>query len=236
MERITAIIVAAGKGLRMGGNIPKQYMELDGIPILARTLLKFEESPADEVIVVCPQGDVEYVREHIILKYGIKKCTAVVEGGDERFDSCRKGLEAVSPRTGLVLIHDGVRPLVTPGLIGRVIEYTGKYKACCPGIVPRDTVRLADSNSFSCASPLRNDCRLIQTPQGFEVSLLRTAYERFFAGDEEARREAGITDDAMLVERFCGQKIYLCEGEDTNIKLTRPEDPVTARYILGNLS
>ena len=233
MEKVSAVIVAAGKGLRMGGSTPKQYLDLEGLPVLARTLMAFEKSAVDEAVVVCPAGDTEYVRTSIVERYGIGKVCAVIEGGRERFDSCRLGIEAVSPDSGYILVHDGARPFVTPELINKVTECSLIHKACCPGIVPRDTVRIVDEASFSCGSPVRSGCRLIQTPQGFEAQLLIGAYRKFFAESEQKRLEMGVTDDAMLVERFCGCRIFICDGESTNIKITAPEDMATARYILN---
>ncbi|MCR5684760.1 MAG: 2-C-methyl-D-erythritol 4-phosphate cytidylyltransferase [Lachnospiraceae bacterium] len=232
----SAVIVAAGKGLRMGGPVPKQYMELCGIPVLARTLMAFEQSRVDEVIVICPKGDITYVLKSMIANFGIRKVSKVLEGGKERFDSCRTGIEATSPDTSCILVHDGARPLISAELINRVTECAIRYRACCPGVIPKDTIRLVDPSSFSSDTPARDQCRLIQTPQGFEAGLLREAYRKFFAGTESERAAMGITDDAMLVQKETGQKIYICDGEPANLKITSPEDIAVAEYILNNIA
>lgn len=233
-----AIIVAAGVGHRMGGPVAKQFLPLDGQPVLYHTLCAFEQSEADECIIVTGSGDVPYVRENFAQSGEFTKISAVIPGGRERFDSVAAGVEYVLRNCGAqdedrVLIHDGVRALVTPEVINRVINALSQYKACCPGVAVKDTVRTVDSDGCGSRTLARRDLRIIQTPQGFRLGTIAAAHERF-AGERILKPgcEAEITDDVMLVEKYLDIKAYIVDGSYENIKLTTPEDLLFAEAIL----
>ena len=238
-KRIAAVIVAAGKGLRMGGTKPKQYLELAGSTVLGHTLVAFESSCVDDVVIVCPDSDEGYV-SHNIVSGRYKKVRAVVGGGRERFDSCAEGIYAAVSLPGAlrapdyVLIHDGVRALVTPDLIDRVAHALLEYPAVCPGVPVKDTVRRVDENDVATESCDRRTLRLIQTPQGFRTDMILEAY-RYFGEDRNRDPEAAkdITDDAMLVEKYLKRQVLVTEGSYENIKITTPEDLFLAEAILA---
>lgn len=223
----SAVIVAAGKGLRMGTTIPKQYLELKGRPVLAHTLMAFANSRVDEIVVVCPKGDVDYVSGEIVEKLNIKKPVNIIEGGNERFDSSYLGIHAASPRAEKILIHDGVRALVTPELINRVIDALDCFNAVCPAITVKDTIRLVDNDGVSVKVINRNELRAIQTPQGFLAGTINEAYAKYYMDPI-----AGVTDDAMIVEEYMKERVKLIEGANENIKITTSEDLKIAESFL----
>ena len=238
-KRIAAVIVAAGKGLRMGGEIPKQYLELAGNTVLGHTLAAFEKSCVDDVIIVCPNSDEGYVSHNIVSgKY--KKVRAVVGGGRERFDSSAEGIYAAVSLPGAikvpdyVMIHDGVRALATPELIDRVAEALLEHPAVCPGVPLKDTVRTVDENGIAQNTCDRRSLRIIQTPQGFRTDMILEAY-RMFGEDRSIDPKAaeGITDDAMLVEKYLNRQVFVTEGSYENVKITTPEDLLLAEAILA---
>ena len=236
-EIFTAIIVAAGTGKRMNSSIKKQYMEISGYPVLYHTLKAFEESNADEIVIVTGSDEIEYVTKEIVEKYSFKKVTAIVPGGKERCDSVFNG---VRPRyedvTEYVLIHDGVRPLVTVELINSCIEKVKEYDAVIPGVPEKDTVKEADSDMIVIRTPDRKKLYRIQTPQCFKKNLIQKAFEKFYSEKEANNPDSGsaaITDDAMLVEQYTGHKVRIIEGDYKNIKITTPEDIEIAEYYLN---
>lgn len=248
--RTAAVIVAAGKGLRMGGDIPKQYLPLAGRPVLAHTLAAFENSSVDEIVVVCGEGDEEHVRSEIAEKYGITKLSAVVRGGRERFDSSYRGIlralglgsdgcTSSGSDVTHVLIHDGVRCLITPEDIDRVIASLTESPAVIPAVPVKDTVRristlgiMDDTRSLDVVP--RSDLVLVQTPQAFEASLLMEAYSRFYGeAEEDPSILTGITDDAMLIERYTTAAVKIVSGSYRNIKITTPEDLIVAEAYLN---
>ena len=240
-KRIAAVIVAAGKGLRMGGDTPKQYLELGGRTLLMHTAAAFEKSRSvDDVVIVCPSGDEGYVRG-LVTENGFSKVVSVTEGGSERFDSCFAGIKAAcadcAQRPDHIMIHDGVRALVTPELIDSTAEAMMRHPAVCPGVKAKETIRTVGSDGIAVSVPERESLRVIQTPQGFETGLIMKAYERFFKETEkDPHAAAGITDDAMLVEKYMQQKVFVAEGSYENIKITTPEDMLLAEAILKRRS
>lgn len=238
--RTAAVIVAAGKGLRMGGNIPKQYMTVCGKPILAHTLLAFDQSRTDEVIVVCPEGDEAYVNADIVERYGIRKVSAVVPGGKERFDSSWRGILAATgsatdkgERVTHILIHDGVRALITPRDIDHVIASLGDQKAVVPAVPIKDTIRRLTLDGYSDGVIDRAGLVSIQTPQGFERELLLDAYRAFYAhAESDPTVVSSVTDDAMLIEKYTDATVKLVDGSYRNIKITTPEDMDVAKAFL----
>ena len=236
-KRTVAVIVAAGKGLRMGGDTPKQYLELAGRALIMHTLAAFEKSRSvDDVVIVCPAGDEEYVRDRAA-EEGLEKVICITAGGAERFDSCFAGIKAAfgdgEQSPGYIMIHDGVRALITPELIDSTADAMMLHPAVCPGVRAKETIRAVGPDGIAVSAPERESLRVIQTPQGFETGLITEAYDRFFKERERNPRAAdGITDDAMLVEKYMQQPVFVAEGSYENIKITTPEDMLLAEAIL----
>jgi len=225
---VYAVIVAAGKGVRMNCATRKQYLELDGLPLLSITLKAFDRcSLIDEIILVVPADDIGFCIEKIIGPAGIQKKVTPVAGGLKRQDSVYKGLLAVNEKESTVVIHDGVRPFVNLSSIEECIREAFLHGACILGLPVSDTLKLADDSGYIKKTLERDSVWLAQTPQTFEYSLIRKAHER--------AREEGFrgTDDASLVERL-GEKVRIIRGSINNIKITAPEDLVTAAAILGS--
>lgn len=227
-----AIIVAAGQGKRMGTGVSKQYLMLGDKPVVVHTLQAFDEQPVIEamVLVVAP-SDVEHVEREIVRKYGFKKPVLVVEGGQERQQSVYNGLKALV-RFGdveIVVIHDGVRPLVTGQMIQDSICAADRYGAAVVGVPVKDTIKKVDNEQFVMCTPERSELWLVQTPQTFKYHLIWEAHEKAlqdgFCG----------TDDAILVERL-GHPVKMVMGSYCNIKITTREDLILAReFIAGGL-
>ena len=231
--KTTAIILAAGKGSRMHSKIEKQFMELGGYPVIYYALKTFEESPVDAIILVTGKNSVEYCRHEIVEKYHFTKVVSVVEGGENRYDSVYNGLRACS-ETDYVMIHDGARPFVTQDMIVRSIRTLAEYKACTVGMPVKDTIKIVDTDHYGVETPERKFVYQIQTPQTFQVPLLRRAYETMY----EAKRNGdthNITDDTMLVEQYAGVRCKVVEGAYENIKITTPEDLAIAEIFVEKL-
>lgn len=225
MGKVTAIIPAAGQGKRMGSRINKQYLCLSGLPILLHTLRVFEEVAAiDEIMVVAAPGEEDFCRDNIITKYGLKKVSKVITGGQERQQSVYNALQAVSSDVELVLIHDGARPLVDEGIIHRVLDGVRRFGAVTCGVPVKDTIKMVDEKGFVTSTLERSCLWSIQTPQGFRLGLLQEAHNQAL--------EVGFvgTDDAMLVEKI-GEAVIVVPGSYDNIKVTTPEDLVAAEGI-----
>ena len=224
--RSTAIILAAGSGKRFSSKKKKQFVELFDKPLLYYSLKAFSESNTDDIIVVTSKDDIDFVREDIIKRYGFSKVTSIVAGGDERYDSVYNGLkEAIGD---ICLIHDSARAMISVELINRCIEETVKYRAVVPAVTLKDTIRVRDGE-FGGETIDRNTLCIIQTPQCFDIALIKSAFERLYKTDYKT---LGITDDAMVVEKFTDTKVRLIEGDYKNIKVTTPEDIVIAKAFL----
>jgi 2-C-methyl-D-erythritol 4-phosphate cytidylyltransferase len=222
-----AIIPAAGSGVRMGSDRAKQFLDFDGKPLLALTLQPIQQCRAiDTIIVVVPSKDVDYCREEIVEKFQLTKVEQVVAGGMRRQDSVRLGLEAVTVDYGLVLIHDGVRPVITENAIERTIHAAKTHRAVITGLPARETVKEVNSSHEVVTTYDRTRIWLIQTPQVF-------FYEDILAAHQRAFREGWdeVTDDAMLVEKM-GIPVKVVEGSEKNIKITTPDDLELARFLL----
>lgn len=227
--KTAAIILAGGKGSRMKSDIPKQYRDLCGKPVLYYSLCAFEESTADGVILVVGEGEEAYCREEIVKRYGFRKVLDYVTGGKERFDSVWNGLCALKERQPeTVLIHDGARPFVTSELIQRLISQTECFGACVAGMPVKDTIQITDENGVIVQTPNRSRLWTAQTPQAFSFSVVYPAYEAFVASGE---RDA--TDDAMVVGRYAHIPVRMVEGSYENIKITTPEDLDVAKILLS---
>ena len=228
-EKCTAIVLAAGKGSRMGTKIQKQYLEICGKPVLYYSLAAFEASPViDEIVLVTGEGQIDYCRENIVEAYGILKVSKIVVGGKERYESVYKALQEIEPE-GYVFIHDGARPFVDEPIIERTYQAAKKYRACVAGMPSKDTVKIVDEKGFAINTPERRLVWCIQTPQVFETALIRQAYFQLMENEEN---ETGITDDAMVVERMENCAVKLVEGSYENMKITTPEDLVVAESLI----
>jgi len=226
-QNTVGIVPAAGIGVHMGANRPKQFLEVNGMPILALTLRTFQDCGAvDRVIVVAPEEDVEYCRGDIVGHFGLDKVMEVVAGGERRQDSVRLGLEVAGEDFDLVVIHDGVRPLVKGELLEKVVLAAGKYGAAVAGLPARETVKEVDEGGLVVRTLDRSGIWLIQTPQAFSTEILRKAHER---AQREGWSEA--TDDAALVERL-GVPVKIVRGSERNIKVTTPLDLEMVRFLL----
>lgn len=221
---VAALITAGGAGLRMGNTIPKQYLDLCGIPILARTLIVFENHPLIErIVVTVPRGDEEFCKAAIVELFGLKKVAQIVSGGPTRQASVYNGLCKLR-ETALIAIHDGVRPLVSHKTIARTLEAareSGAAVACAP---VRDTVKKR-ADGFLQTIP-RSDLWLAHTPQTFKTSLILQAHEKAAEEGFEA------TDDSVLVERM-GHPVTVVEDSEDNLKITTPADLARARLLLS---
>ncbi len=225
-ERITAIIVAAGEGKRIGGELQKQFRFLLGKPVLVHTLEKFQtHDGVNEIVLVVPDSMISYSNQ-LVKDYGISKVVETVRGGARRQDSVYNGLQALMVHPAdIVLVHDAVRPLVPHRQIGELIEACITYKAAIPAVRPKDTVKHSSADGAFVSSTLdRNSVWLVQTPQAFAADLLVSAYQR-----AAAEGYAG-TDDASLVERI-GVNVSIVEGSYENIKITTMEDLSFAEAI-----
>lgn len=231
--RFAAIVLAAGTGSRMNSDIPKQYMQLCGFPLIYYSLRAFEESEVDEIVLVAGEEDISYCKKEIIERFGLHKVRAVVAGGPERYLSVFEGLRAVK-NVDYVLIHDGARPLLDADLIRISMDEVVEKKACVLATKVKDTIKIADENEYVLESLDRNRLWAIQTPQSFSYELIMKAYEHFFAAGRKADELPCVTDDAMLVELMTGNKVKIVQGKYENIKVTTPEDLLTAKIFLQN--
>lgn len=217
------IIVAGGKGLRMGGEIPKQFMEIGGEPVLMHTIKRFREySETLNIILVLPHDQQEYW--HMLCeRHHFNVAHQVVDGGETRFDSSKNGLNAIpDDEEGVVGIHDGVRPFVSVDVIDRCFEMARDEYACIPVLPVTDTIRYVDQHGGG-KNVMRSDYRVVQTPQTFDISLLKQAFQRPY--------QENFTDDASVVEAL-GCQVQMVEGNRENIKITTPFDLIIAEALL----
>ena len=225
----TAIVLAAGQGKRMNSKIQKQFLEIQGYPVLYYSLRCFQDSPLiQDIILVTGEESVAYCKEEIVKKYGFTKVTAVIPGGKERYDSVYAGLCACHD-CEYVLIHDGARPFITEEILERGLQKVKETGACVIGMPSKDTIKLADADGFVKETPDRKSVWTIQTPQIFAYPLIRNAHESIRQKDMSS-----ITDDAMVVEQETGVKVTLAEGSYQNIKITTPEDLLIAEGFLNS--
>lgn len=224
--RVEVIIAAGGLGKRLGKSQPKQFFLLKGKPVLSWTISKFEECPLiDGIVLVIPARMKDYTREHVLLPHGYEKVRNVVEGGKERKDSVLEGLRILQTNTDTVLVHDGVRPIISQQLIIEVIRATQRWGAVVPALPIRETIKEVGQDSLVSSTLDRKKVCLIQTPQGFKKDLICQAYE------EARKRGWQASDDASLVERL-GVRVKTIPGEETNIKITSPQDLVVSQLFL----
>jgi 2-C-methyl-D-erythritol 4-phosphate cytidylyltransferase len=231
--KVTVILPAAGLGTRMGRSVPekagtsrKQFMLLDGSPILLHTIRKFASTPAVSEIVVALRGeDIEWVRELLAVEK-FDKTVRLVEGGDSRQESVEHALATLDAGTELVAVHDAVRPFIEHSVLEKVFAEAEESGAAIVGIVPVDTVKQVHRNKIRQTIP-RDRLILAQTPQVFRFDLLKSAFakarEDNFAG----------TDESSLVERLDQVEVSVVPGSDRNLKITKPSDMDLARLFLA---
>ncbi len=223
---ITVLIPSAGKGIRFGDNLPKQYHPLKGIPILIWTLKVFEKHPLCSKVVLAVSKEVQdYVRE-LLSEYQIKKVEAIVEGGQIRQESVYKAMLASPKETKIFLVHDAVRPLLSSDLIIKVIKNLEGYSAVVPAIPVRDAL-IKVKDTFLEHSLLREGIYLVQTPQAIRADILKTTLT------QAIREGLEFLDEGSLVHHF-GYKVKIIEGSPLNIKITYPEDLLLAEKLLSD--
>lgn len=222
MEQTGIIIVAGGRGRRMGGALPKQFALLGGRPVLARTIDRMAEAlPGARIVVVLPAAYTAFW-QNLAARFDVAAHT-VAEGGEERFHSVRNGLKALGGGCGLIAVHDAVRPLASVAMIRRTVEAAACTGAAVPVVAAVDSLREVDAEGGSHIVD-RTRLRIVQTPQVFDAERLRKAYE--------APYDPSFTDDASVVER-AGQPVALTEGERENLKITTPGDLTIAEALLA---
>ncbi len=221
--KVGVVIVAGGKGARMGSSIPKQFMILDQAPILVHTISRFTSAIKSlEVVVVLPAEYIEYWH-NLSSRFEVGR-HIVVEGGSERFHSVKRGIESLSEDCEIIAIQDGVRPLCTTELIESLLDEAIRFGSAVPAIEISDSIRVVDGQESKIVD--RSTLRAIQTPQIFDSALLRRAYRQEFS--------PLFTDDASVVEAS-GERVHLCKGDKHNIKITTNEDLDYAEMILTRI-
>lgn len=221
--RCAALVAAAGSASRMGG-VDKQLTDLDGVPVLVRTLLALENARRVDTIVVAAREDQLVEISRLCREYGITKCAKVVRGGENRVHSVLlAALEAGDAE--LLAVQDGARPLTTPQLIDEVIALAERCGAAAPAVPVKDTVKQVRSDGAVERTLDRSALRAVQTPQVFQADLLKAALQSALESG------AAVTDDCGAVERL-GKTVYLTEGDETNLKITTPADLILAEALL----
>ena len=251
-HKCTAIVLSAGKGKRMGSDIPKQYMLLDGKPVLYYCLKSFQDSFLDEIVIVACEADFSYIKEEIVDKYNISKVKSIVGGGAERYDSVLCGLRAAG-ECDYIFIHDGARPFADDEILKRAYETVIRYGTAIVSMPVKDTIKVVDGDGITVDTPDRSRVWMMQTPQVFGYKEILEAYERMdtymkqksgtgsggenISGDAsgdmvKVDKNLNITDDAMVMEHFGSLPVHVSEGSYRNIKITTPEDMIVAQALL----
>jgi 2-C-methyl-D-erythritol 4-phosphate cytidylyltransferase len=217
-----ALIVAGGKGTRIKSNVPKQFLEILGLPVLLHTINAFYQySENIKVILVLPEDDIA-LWNSIISNFNFNKPVILTTGGESRFQSVKNGLKKIEGG-GLVAIHDGVRPLVSADIIGASFRLAAVHGSAVAAVRLKESIRITDQDNTKAVD--RSRYRLIQTPQTFNIELIKQAYE--------LKEDPSLTDDASVAER-AGNTISLFEGSYENLKITTPEDLIIAEALLRN--
>jgi 2-C-methyl-D-erythritol 4-phosphate cytidylyltransferase/2-C-methyl-D-erythritol 2,4-cyclodiphosphate synthase len=224
--KTVAIIPASGAGKRFQSHVAKQFLALNGLPILVHTLKTFEESnQVHEIILAVPSENVVSIRSELIKKYGMTKITSVVAGGRERQDSVKNCLDNLTKRYDWVIVHDAVRPFVTGALIKKVLDGAKETGAAACGVPLTDTLKETHLGEVVLKTVPRNNLWLTQTPQVFRLDILKSAYQKAYA------EKFYGTDDASLVERL-GKDVKMVMGFHENIKITTKEDMIMAETLM----
>lgn len=252
-RKVYAIVLAAGNGRRMHSRTKKQFLEILGRPLFSWSMDCFDRHPAvDGIVLTTGEEDVEYMRQ-MTAPDGIcpiRKASQVVKGGRERYHSVYEGLKAVyawkggdpsaqpsfGPEDPIVMIHDCARPMLTAAMLDDALHGAEKYHAAVVGMPVKDTIKILDADHFVKTTPERSAVWLMQTPQSFDFSLIYTAYERLIRQEKDGRLLVPVTDDAMVVESFTGQRVKVIPGSYENMKVTTPEDVRIAELYLERSS
>jgi 2-C-methyl-D-erythritol 4-phosphate cytidylyltransferase len=214
----SAIIVAAGSGTRMGSPVAKQFIRLGGMPIISRTLKVFAAHPCiSGICLVVPEKDMDFCQKNILPYVDGKINIRITAGGDQRQDSVYRGLKAMGLHESLVVIHDGVRPFVSPETIEACIYGAARYGACIAGIPVSDTLKRVSSDKIITETVSRDCVWMAQTPQAFDWDIIMKAFEKAASDGFLA------TDDSSLVQRL-GISVHVVQGSRRNIKITTPDD------------
>ena len=221
-KKIYAVIVAGGCGSRMGASIPKQFLEIEGVPVLQRTISRFVDAlPKVSIITVLPRQHFEMWKS-LCIKYNFNVPQTLIEGGHTRFHSVRNALDIISDPEAVVMIHDGVRPLMSNDLVRRMAESAQKGVAAVPVMPVTDTLRYQDARQ---PDPDRGQIDAVQTPQVFIAEDIKSAYTNAY--------DTSFTDDVSVALR-AGLGIKRIPGEKYNIKLTTPEDMIVASLLISS--
>jgi len=224
--RVAAIIPAAGEGRRMGGAVPKQFLQIGGREILARTLAVFEACVAiDDVWVVVAAEQCALCQSTIVERYGLRKVRGVVAGGTTRQESVWHGLQQVAQAVGLVVVHDGVRPFVTELLLQQTLDHANRFGAAIAAVPLKDTLKRVSAAGTVEATVPREHLWRVQTPQAFQHALLRRAFQHAWQQGLQA------TDEAGLVEAL-GNAVRIVPSYEHNVKITTPDDLVFCEMFL----
>ena len=224
--KVGAIIPAAGRGKRIGASVPKQFLEIQGRPLLHHTLMVFASCKLiDYVVLVMPRADVDEMGEDWLNKYQILR--KVVVGGEQRQDSVYNGFNSLEKGTDIVVVHDGVRPFTTPQMITATVEAAQQHGAAITAIPVSDTVKQA-ADGFVKQTVSRDGLWRVQTPQAFQCGLLQQAFKK-------AKKDSYYgTDEGSLVE-YLGERVKIVPGSELNIKITRKEDLVLGESLLSRI-
>jgi len=224
--KVGAIIPAAGRGKRIGASVPKQFLEIQGKPLLHHTLTVFASCKLiDYVVLVMPRADVDEIGEDWLNKYAIVR--EVVVGGEQRQDSVYNGFNSLEEGTDIVVVHDGVRPFTTPQMIIATVEAAQQHGAAITAIPVSDTVKQA-ADGFVKQTVPRDGLWRVQTPQAFQRGLLQQAFKK-------AKKDSYYgTDEGSLVE-YLGERVKIVPGSELNIKITRKEDLVLGESLLSRI-
>lgn len=229
-EKITAIVLAAGNGSRMKSKEKKQFMELNGLPLICYALSAFEKSVVDEIILVTSKEDILYCEHEIVEKFKYSKVKKIISGREERYLSVYEGLKAAS-NADYVMIHDGARPFLKEEYIKRTIDSLHAGHSCVLGMPVKDTIKIVNSEQIVISTPKRESLWMIQTPQSFPFEIIKKAYDIIIKNKVQS-----LTDDAMVLEQALRLPVKVIEGGYDNIKITTPEDMFIAQAILSKQS
>ena len=234
----TAIVLASGKGKRMNTDMPKQFMNINGYPMLYYSLKAFEDSLVDSIVLVTSADDIGYCKKEIVDSYNLTKVHAIVEGGVERYHSTAAGLKVCNEETDYVMIHDCARPCLTPDIISSSMESVIANGACTVAVKVTDTICKTSDGGVIIEIPNRNYLWSVQTPQSFVFEEIKRAHE--VLADTEPKmtieEKTSITDDVWVWKKFITKDVWIVEGSYENVKVTNPADVSKVEEYLNHIS
>ena len=231
MPNFAAVVLSAGSGKRMKSDVPKQYMNLLGKPVIYYSLKAFQDCGFSSIVLVCGKDDIDYCHREIIEKYDLAGVTAIVAGGKERYHSVFEGLKATSD-ADYVFIHDGARPMISEEIIHRLQEAVVENDAAVAGMPVKDTIKVVDASDWVVDTPERRFVWQVQTPQCFSFPIIYEAYDKLTSDEKAGVEIPPVTDDAMVLSYVSEHKIKMVEADYRNIKITTPEDIGIAEVFL----